>query len=408
MKMVSINPERLLADLQYLRKIGGVSSGVVRPAFSNKDIEAREWLKGQFEDAGLSATIDGVGNVFGRSKNNGPALLIGSHSDTQPEGGWLDGALGVIYGLEIVRAFREDPKAQKLALDAVSWQDEEGNFLSCLGSRSWCGVLDPNIEKTCVGRDGETLQSALARVNLDGTPRLKIEEGRYVGYLEAHIEQGNYLEDANEKIGIVNSIVGIRAVSVIFKGEQNHAGTTTMVRRKDAATAMFEMGYRVNQEFPSVANERTVWTIGNAVLEPGAASIVPGRAELTIQFRDQEEAVLNKLEKMVETIVSEINSKGIVSVTVEPSRAAIRPSNMHAEFRNEMEKSARLIVPNKWRHMPSAAGHDPMVIHEKIPCGMLFIPSINGVSHNFNEDSFDEDIVLGCRVLADAAESILS
>ena len=145
-----------------------------------------------------------------------------------------------------------------------------------------------------MGRDGETLQSALARVNLDGMPRLKIEEGRYVGYLEAHIEQGNYLEDANEKIGIVNSIVGIRAVSVIFKGEQNHAGTTTMVRRKDAATAMFEMGYRVNQEFPSVANERTVWTIGNAVLEPGAASIVPGRAELTIQFRDQEEAVLNK------------------------------------------------------------------------------------------------------------------
>ena len=134
--MVSINSSRLLADLNYLRGIGGVGTGVVRPAFSDKDMEARIWLKEQFELAGLTSTIDGVGNVFGKSKNDGPALLIGSHSDTQPEGGWLDGALGVIYGLEIVRAFREDPRTDNLAIDAVSWQDEEGNFLSCLGSRS--------------------------------------------------------------------------------------------------------------------------------------------------------------------------------------------------------------------------------------------------------------------------------
>ena len=118
--MVSINSSRLLNDLRTLRAIGGVSTGVVRPAFSDKDIEAREWLKIQFENAGLKSSIDGVGNVFGRSKNEGPALLIGSHSDTQPEGGWLDGALGVVYGLEIVRAFSEDPSTQKLAVDAVS------------------------------------------------------------------------------------------------------------------------------------------------------------------------------------------------------------------------------------------------------------------------------------------------
>ena len=259
--MVSINSSRLLNDLRTLREIGGVSTGVVRPAFSDKDIEAREWIKIQFENAGLKSSIDGVGNVFGRSKNEGPALLIGSHSDTQPEGGWLDGALGVVYGLEIVRAFREDPSTQKLAVDAVSWQDEEGNFLSCLGSRSWCGVLDPNIEKTCMGRDGEFLQAALKRVGLDKTARLQIEDGRYEGYLEAHIEQGNYLEDAGEKIGIVSAIVGIRGLTVVFTGEQNHAGTTTMARRRDAATALFDMASRINQQFPSVANDRTVWTL---------------------------------------------------------------------------------------------------------------------------------------------------
>ncbi|MDC0158966.1 M20/M25/M40 family metallo-hydrolase, partial [Rhodospirillaceae bacterium] len=172
--MVSINSSRLLADLHHLRGIGGVDTGVVRPAFSDKDMEARLWLKEQFELAGLTGTIDGVGNVFGRSKNDGLALLIGSHSDTQPEGGWLDGALGVIYGLEIVRAFQEDTSTNKLAIDAVSWQDEEGNFLSCLGSRSWCGILDDDIEKGCVSREGETLEVALNRTGLIKKPRLTV------------------------------------------------------------------------------------------------------------------------------------------------------------------------------------------------------------------------------------------
>ena len=405
--MVSINPSRLLADLNYLRGIGGVGTGVVRPAFSAKDMEARLWLKEQFELAGLTSTIDGVGNVFGRSKNDGPALLIGSHSDTQPEGGWLDGALGVIYGLEIVRAFQEDPSTYNLTIDAVSWQDEEGNFLSCLGSRSWCGILDDDIEKGCVSREGEALEVALKRTGLIDTPRLIVEEGRYRGYLEAHIEQGNYLEDAGEKIGVVTAIVGIRGLTVLFEGEQNHAGTTTMARRRDAATAMFEMAYRINQEFPPVVNNRTVWTIGNAVIEPGAASIVPGRAELTVQFRDQDETLLNKLEQIVSSIANDINSRSIIKVQVMPSRAPIRPCNMHEEFVTKMGRSAELVVPGGWREMPSAAGHDPMVINEKLPCGMLFIPSIDGVSHNFKEDSHEEDIVIGCQVLADAAEAIL-
>ena len=170
---------------------------------------------------------------------------------------------------------------------------------------------------------------------------------------------------------------------------------------------MFEMAYRINQEFPAVVNNRTVWTIGNAVIEPGAASIVPGRAELTVQFRDQDETLLNKLEQIVSSIANDINSRSVIKVQVVPSRAPIRPCNMHEEFIMKMGGSAELIVPGGWRKMPSAAGHDPMVINEKLPCGMLFIPSIDGVSHNFKEDSHEEDIVLGCQVLAEAAEAIL-
>ena len=285
--MPRINAERLLDDLRKLRSFGAVENGVVRPALSAADMAARRWLRQRYEAAGLAATLDGVGNVLGRSRNEGPALLIGSHSDTQPRGGWLDGALGVIYGLEIARACAEDKATASLAIDAVSWQDEESNFIGCLGSRSWCGTLDPKAEAEAMGRDGTPLAEALRAAGLDGVARLHIEEGRYRAYLEAHIEQGAYLEDAGEQIGVVTGIVGIRGWRIACHGEQNHAGTTTMARRRDAATALFEIGHRINQAFPEAANERTVWTIGNAVIEPGAASIVPGYAELALQMRDK-------------------------------------------------------------------------------------------------------------------------
>jgi beta-ureidopropionase / N-carbamoyl-L-amino-acid hydrolase len=405
--MPRINTERLLKDLRDLRAIGTVGHGVVRPAFSDTDMAARRWLKQRYEEAGLDTTLDGVGNVLGRSRKNGPALIIGSHSDTQPEGGWLDGALGVIYGLEIARACAEDPDTADLAIDAVSWQDEESNFLGCLGSRSWCGTLDANDEAAATGRDGEALADALTRVGLTDAPRLRIEEGRYVGYLEAHIEQGNYLEDADEQIGVVTAIVGIRGMRIIFTGEQNHAGTTTMARRKDAASAMFEMAHRINVEFPEIANERTVWTMGNAVIEPGATSIVPGRAELSLQFRDQDEGLLDRLAGIVETIGADIHGRGRIGVDVRSSRTPIKPSIMDDGFQTHIDAAAEANSPGQWRRMPSAAGHDPMVIHEKLPCAMLFIPSIDGISHDFAEDSHDADIVAGCQVLADAAASIL-
>ena len=407
MQRVKINSDRLLNDLYELRKIGGRGKGVVRPAFSEADMKARSWLKQRFEDAHLDTKIDGVGNVLGRSKKLGPTILLGSHSDTQPEGGWLDGALGVIYGLEAARALHENSETNHLSVDVVSWQDEESNFLSCLGSRSWCRTLNPELEKQATSREGERLDDALRRVGLDSTPRLEIEEGRYLGYLEAHIEQGCYLEEANEKIGIVTAIVGIRGLIISFKGEQNHAGTTTMKRRKDAATAMFETAYRINTQFPPLARETTVWTLGNATVEPGASSIVPGAAELTLQFRDQDEGVLDALEHEVKKIVEDIRSRGEILIDVRPGREVIRPSRMDKNFQIHLEKSAEEITPNAWRYMPSAAGHDPMVIHEKIPCAMLFIPSIKGISHNFDEDSHEEDIILGCEVLTSAAASIL-
>lgn len=405
--MPKINAERLLNDLKTLRSIGAVETGVVRPALSEKDIEARRWLKRRFEEAGLETTLDGVANVIGRSSKNGPALIVGSHSDTQPRGGWLDGALGVIYGLEVARALAEDPETSDLAVDVVSWQDEESRFYGCLGSRSWIGVADPEVEAKATDRDGVKLTDALKAAGLTDVPRARMEQGRYVGYLEAHIEQGAWLEEAGEQIGVVTSIVGIRGMTLSFEGEQNHAGTTTMARRKDAATALFRAASRIHEEFPKHAKPTTVWTIGRVAIEPGAASIVPGHAEMTLQFRDSEDALLDKFEEIVGEIVAEINAEGRLKAMATRNRTPVRPSDMDEGFQQHLAEAAEKTSPGKWRRMPSAAGHDPMVLTEALPCAMLFIPSIGGISHDFAEDSHEADIVAGCQVLADAAASIL-
>ncbi len=406
--MPRIHRERLLSDLRALRAIGASGRGVVRPAFSGADMQARRWLGRRFAEAGLEATIDGAGNVFGRSRNPGKALLVGSHSDTQPTGGWLDGALGVIYALEVVRALGENDATRALAVDAVSFQDEESRFVGCLGSRSLIGTLAPDVERGAVDRDGITLEQALREAGLADAPRLLLARERYAGFLEAHIEQGPHLEEEGNLIGIVTDIVGLRGIRFTFHGQQNHAGTTMMSRRRDASSALYELAYRINQEFPKVAAPRSVWTMGRARIEPNATSIVPGYAELDLQFRDASQAPLEAFEKTAERLVAELNARGGVKIEAVRARAPISPTRMDENLQTHLAAAAERHVPGKWTHMPSGAFHDAGIIAAKLPAAMLFIPSIGGISHDFAEDSRDEDIVLGCQVLTDAAASILA
>jgi beta-ureidopropionase / N-carbamoyl-L-amino-acid hydrolase len=406
--MPRIDPARLLADLRTLRSIGSKDRGVVRPAFSTADMEARRWLAAQYTEAGLDSAIDGVGNVFGRSRNPGKALLIGSHSDTQPTGGWLDGALGVIYALEVARTLRADDTTRRMAVDAVSFQDEEARFIGCLGSRSLIGALTPELERGAVDRDGVTLSAALRDAGLADTPRVRLDPQRYAGFLEAHIEQGPTLEDTGKRIGVVDAIVGLRGMRFVFRGQQNHAGTTMMARRRDAATALYELAHRINQEFPKAAAERSVWTMGRARIEPNATSIVPGYAELDLQFRDASEAPLDAFEEIATRLVDEMNARGGVRIEASRTRAPVAPSRMDAGLQEHIAASAERHAPGKWQRMPSGAFHDAGIVSASLASAMLFIPSIGGVSHDFAEDSRDDDIVLGCQVLADAAASILS
>jgi N-carbamoyl-L-amino-acid hydrolase len=405
--VVEINGQRLLDDLATLRTFGASGTGVVRQTFTDADMEARRWLRDRMAAAGLAATLDGAGNVVGRSPNPGPALIIGSHSDTQPRGGWLDGAMGVVDAIEIARALLENPATSDLAIDAVAWSDEEGTYTSCLGSMSFVGDLT-DVEMQHENAAGETVAAALERVGLAGTPRVQLDRDRHVAYLEAHIEQGPHLDEAGLRIGVVTSIVGIGSMRVAFVGEQNHAGTTPMHRRKDAGAAMFDFAVRIRERLAEVAGPTSVWTIGNAGLEPGGESIIAGDAWLSIQWRDPTESVLAAMEGAIVALAAEMSAEGPVEVRTSRQRDPIVPTDMDAGLRGEIARAAEGRVSGEWIEMPSAAGHDPMVISHHLPCGMLFIPSIDGVSHDFAEDSTDADIVMGCQVLADVAVSILT
>src|SRR6266852_8409092 len=207
--MPRIDGGRVIADLKRLAEFGRYKTGVHRPTYSPEDVASRHWLAEQFAAAGLDPLIDGIGNVIGRNPGAERRLLVGSHSETQPHGGWLDGALGVIYGLELARAVAADPALAGLGIEAVGWADEEGHYGNMLGSRSFTGGLSEAEIDGATSREGKALRQALAEAGYAGRPRELIDPSRYVGYLEAHIEQGNTLESVGSRIGIVEGIVGI-------------------------------------------------------------------------------------------------------------------------------------------------------------------------------------------------------
>ncbi|MFC5087637.1 hydantoinase/carbamoylase family amidase [Microvirga arabica] len=397
----------MLRDLRRLAEFDGYKTGVHRPTFSQPDLESRRWLADQFASIGLDPMIDGVGNVFGRSSAPGPKLLIGSHSESQNYAGWLDGALGVIYGLEIARAFRESPDCGGHVIEPVAWSDEESHFTPFLGSRSFIGdVTDAEIDAAADSTTGQPLREAIRQAGLIGCPRAEIDPRRYIGYLEAHIEQGDSLEASGLRIGVVTSIVAIWQYRITFKGVQNHAGTTRMAIRKDAGVALVDLCSAIKREFPAVAGPRSVWTTGRIVLDPGAPSIVPGGAEMLFQFRDDDPERLSAIEARLKELVEAANRSGLCEVELEVL-AKSTPSMMDSAFQAAIEAAAERHAPHSHVRMPSGAGHDAQIIAQRVRAGMLFVPSIGGISHHWTENTLDADIVLGCQVLADAAEVIL-
>jgi beta-ureidopropionase / N-carbamoyl-L-amino-acid hydrolase len=213
------------------------------------------------------------------------------------------------------------------------------------------------------------------------------------------------VESSGRRVGIVTSIVAIWQYRILFEGEQNHAGTTRMAVRRDAGLALVRLAAAIDRRIPEVAGERTVWTTGRIMLEPGAPSIIPGRALLLFQFRDVDPYRLSLLERALEELVAEADA-GLCRVRLEAMSRSV-PMLMDARFQDALEQAAERHAPGAHMRMASAAGHDAQILARRVPAGMLFVPSIGGISHHWREDTREEDIVLGCQVLATAAELIL-
>jgi N-carbamoyl-L-amino-acid hydrolase len=397
---LSINPARFLQDLDTLRRIGAYRTGVHRPTFSSDDMESRRWLLREMEAVGLDATIDGIGNVFGRHRGPGPHLLAGSHLETQNRAGWLDGVAGVMAALALARA--------GLAVDVCAYCDEEGHFGDFIGSRSLVGALDETqIDNARNKEDGTPLRDVLQAVGLAGLPRLQLEEGRYKGALELHIEQGTQLEKAGLRIGVVTGIVGVQAWRIVVTGQQDHTGGTTMAERKDAGLTAVRILAAIDTEFPRVAGERSVWTTGRIVLEPNAVSIIPGRAEITLSFRDLSPDIMAAMERCLHAVVQESNRRERCAAVLEAA-GHTAPAPCDPAMRAALADAAQELCPGAWQYMPSGAIHDSQILARKLPVAMLFVPSIGGISHHWSEDTKRDDLALGLEVLAEGARRFLA
>ena len=319
MSTVSINPAdlkinfaRLKSDVQTLAQIGGgaVGEGVTRIAFSAADMASRRWLTAQLDAAGIANRMDSAANVFGAVlpgdatsataadlvKLTG-SVVTGSHLDSVPAGGHLDGALGVVAGLECLRVIHESGLKLKRPVELVAFSDEEGRFGGMFGSRAIAGTLTPQIIQQAVALDGTTLEAAMAAHDMSALEALgaRRSQGSMSAFVELHIEQGPVLDTGNLRIGVVEQIIGLFKWSVRLIGEANHAGTTPMHLRRDAFAGLAEFSGEIPRILEEHGGDHSVATIGQVSLSPGAANSVPGVAQFSLDVRDTAQAGLDAL-----------------------------------------------------------------------------------------------------------------
>jgi beta-ureidopropionase / N-carbamoyl-L-amino-acid hydrolase len=335
-------------------------------AGSTADLEARSWLRGRMEAAGLEARADEVNNVFARRPGSQPPwLLVGSHTDTVPAGGQLDGAFGVIAALEVARALSESAHPAAERLEVVSFHDEEG----VSGGGGFSG----------------------SRAMLRGAHAAELN-----GYLEIHIEQGPILESAGEELGVVEGIVGIRRLNVRMEGEANHAGTTPYAVRHDAGAAAAKLAWQVRDLLHAV-DPTMVGNVGVINFEPGSPNVVPGGATLVVEVRSVSEQSVERACEAVRSAALAAADDFRCRAIVEPG-LAIQPVRMDPVFVEALVKVCER-TGRPWRRMTSGAGHDAGAMASRLPAGMLFVPSRAGISHSPLEHTDGRLLVQGAQAL---------
>ena len=412
--MTTVNAARLHAHIASLARFGALpGGGVTRSCWSPPHEEARAWLLGEIRAAGLTGWVDPAGNVFGGLGASGfsaatPVVLTGSHIDTVPEGGILDGALGVLAGLECLHAFRQAGAAPRRPLVVAAWSDEEGRYGSLFGSRAFCGGLDPAAIPTMAAVDGERLVDAMARAGFDATkaPQAAAPKGAVHAYVELHIEQGPRLDEAGVPIAAVDSIVGVRRTRLIFSGQADHAGTTPMERRRDAFLAAADYSLRARDHIVAHGGGRSVTNIGVVSVHPGVSNIVPGRAELVHEMRSPDAEQLERLASACETLAREIGARRGIGVEIRRT-SATTPVTCAPRVQAAVATACKGLGL-ECTTLYSAAGHDAQNLALVTDSGMLFIPSRGGRSHRVDETSDAEAIERGANVLLGALLDLAS
>jgi len=396
-----INTERLAANFEALSQIGATpQGGVHRPTFSPAHFAARDWFRKLAEHAGMTFAIDSAGNHSATLQCAGtgaPHLLLGSHLDSVPNGGRFDGAIGVLSAFEVLETVKEAGLELPFNLEAIDFTDEEGTIIGLMGSSAIAGEL--THEDLMNPRGGrENLLSGLERAGLDeeGLLTAKRNPNELAGYLEVHIEQGQRLITAGAQIGVVTSIVGLGSYWVEFVGRADHAGTTPMEARRDAAlgASAYTLAVRdtVMRDFPNcVAN------VGQVNFQPGAFNIVPERASLALEFRAPDSQTFEKLETtLLEQAESEAKRFDLdIKIQALDKKS---PAKMNAFTQEAIHAAARRLNLST-KTLASFAGHDAQSLALLCPAGMIFIPSVNGTSHAPDEFSEWQDCVNGANLL---------
>ena len=403
--MTTVNAARLHARIAALARFGGLpGGGVTRFCWSPPYEEARAWLLAEIRTAGLQAWMDPAGNIFGGLNASGfdaknPVVLTGSHIDTVPEGGILDGALGVLAGLECIQAIREAGAAPRRPLVVAAWSDEEGRYGSLFGSRAFIGRLEAAAVPSMASVDGERLVDAMARAGFDAmrAPEARAPEGSVHSYVELHIEQGPRLDEAGVPIAVVDSIVGVRRTRLIWKGQADHAGTTPMERRRDAFLAAADYSLRARELVVERGGGRSVTNIGVVFVHPGASNIVPGRTELVHEMRSPDPDTLERLAQACEALANEIAARREIPVELR-RMSATTPVACSPMVQGAVETACKAMGLS-WKTLYSAAGHDAQNLALITDAGMLFIPSSGGKSHRVDETSDPAAIERGANVL---------
>lgn len=398
--MIRIDPARLMGDLEALGAIGRTpEGGVSRPSWSEADLQARHWLMERIAAAGMEPRVDAAGNIFGRWQPGSPAVLVGSHIDSVPNGGMLDGALGVLAGLECLRRIKEEGVRLRHPLELVAFTDEEGAFGGFFGSYAFTGVLKgeeiPNIRDS----GGLRILDAMARHGMDArqAPRAYRDPRDMRAYVELHIEQGPVLESRGIPIGVVEAIVGIRRHGITFRGRADHAGTTPMQDRKNALLGAADLVLRGHHLVLTEGTPASRVTVGLLQLKPAVANIVPAEAYLTYELREQSAEGLRVLADKSRALAAEVASTWGLEVSIQ-TILEIDPVPMAEEVQAAIVSAADALGCTQVR-LPAMAGHDAQVVGRVARAGMIFVPSKAGRSHSPLEFTADEDVERGANVL---------